>query len=98
MQFTCMTNKQTKIEGVAAPRQLGQNDQTHRGQTPFPYSTEKETPQEWQKDQHKVSSYTLYQEFKPLGIKPLACSFYDRMRRRREMVERPVWSSSTFFN
>ena len=28
------TNKQ-KIKGVAAPRQLGQNDQTHRGATPL---------------------------------------------------------------
>ena len=27
---TEQTNKQTKIEGVAAPRQLGRNDQTHR--------------------------------------------------------------------
>lgn len=62
------TNKQEFKVSVAAPRQLGRNDQTHRGQTPFPYSTEKETPQKWQKDQHKISSYTLYQEFKPLGI------------------------------
>jgi hypothetical protein len=29
------TNKQTKFEGVAAPRQQGRKDQTHRGQTPL---------------------------------------------------------------
>ena len=37
------TDKQTKIEAVAAPRQLGRNDQTHRVQTPFPYSAGQET-------------------------------------------------------